>query len=196
MMNDPEVTLAFNENVVGVITFPTVRQLFATRAMDGLLLTIPAEIDLKINERVAGRTAVLGIRATTTSFGEHVGIAEDCRVHVAKCKTPLSLTLPLPALLLHHLERRRNAGDIVMSLQIETRLCVLRDAPLFRAGGAGIDPVVENGKHVLRSVQGEPFLCMGSATVTLGALAWANMLTVTGFGENATMGIVGRALEA
>ena len=96
----------------------------------------------------------------------------------------MSLALRLPAQVLRSLERRRNGSDIVMSLHVEARLCVLRDVPIFRDVGAGIEPVVENGRQVLRPVQGEPVLSVGSVTLTLEALAWANMLNATGFGEN------------
>jgi len=59
---------------------------------------------------------VLNVRATVTAFDELVGVAENCQVHWAKWRTPMSLALRLPAQVLRSLERRRNGSDIVMSL--------------------------------------------------------------------------------
>jgi hypothetical protein len=173
MTNTPEHTLDVNRYGVGAIRFPAARSLQALRTLDGLVLTIPGEIELHNNDQVVGKPLVLNVRAAVSSFGEQVGIAEERGLHAAECKRSISLALPLAAQVLRELERRRNGGDLTLLLELEIRLCVLRSAPF-----------VENGRQVFKPVQGEPVVDYSALTVTLEARAWANMLNATGFGEN------------
>lgn len=189
-MTEPaEIHLCFSDYRLGIIRFPHVTDLRASRAIDGLVLNLSAEVELNLHEKLIGRPMVSNVRVTVSSFDEEVGIAEDVGVHIAKTKGPLVLPLRLSAAAVRTIEHKRSGGPVPVSLDIEACVSVLRDTPIFRHFWHDLDehadPVLDSqGQHVVKAVVGEPTRQRDTVRLVLDAISWSHMLKATGFGEN------------
>lgn len=190
MNGQVEVRLTFVNYSLGTIRFLHLSQVRANRAIDGLTLYLPGEVELDLNEKLIGRPMVAGVRATVSYRDELVGVAEDHMVYVAKRKASLDLPLRMSAGAVRTIEHRRAGGVVPMTVDLEVVLSILRDAPIFRRSwddgmNEHAEPVLDqSGQHVLKALTEEPSVHRDRVQITFDPLPWANMLKATGFGDN------------
>lgn len=192
MAFNTKTNLQYKECIVGAITLPHVTKLQATKAIDGLMLRIPAEIEIRKHDRIAGHPMVSGVRAAVSCFGEHVGRMEDARSFIPGANWDLDWVLRLSPPVIRELERRRNGNALTFTIDVEAQSCAVRHVAIFDKKSDERDDLVErftprteNGRPAICPVQGEPLQSRtGTLEFTCNPQVWSDMLTATGFGEN------------
>lgn len=166
-MSDPSVQLTAGTAILGNIFFPRPTALRASKASDGIVLTLPTSIQISEHERFAGLPMVSNVSAEVRLHGVEVGLARD-ENHYYGYGSPTDgeLLLRLSAKAVQHIERERAGGAVEFDLLVRFEIYSLMPT---------------NGESRMRS---EPRPQKKDVRVPYDRDSWVRMLTSTGMGDN------------
>ena len=192
---DPQVYLKLHRYQAGDIRFLQPASLRASRALDGVLLALPTEITLEADKNAKGsRPLLVGITADVTWKGMFVGRAVDTSIYFdGQLGSPGHLTVPVGSTAVWAIERSRDGQDVTFDLEVSaevTELLTLADAKLLPGVQEG--SVAGAGTKAGRTVEVRSLplpISRHPVQVQYPAAAWAEMLRMTGLGENVVVEI-------
>lgn len=196
MTHDPKIDVSVGRFTAGSITLLQPQQLVAERALDGILLTLPCQIQLdRVSFRPmdavpAPKTAAVvltRLRAAVRWRGLFIGMARSEYDYRSNPAAQLGhLRLHLPASSIWHIERDRDGDDVAVDVEIRGDLHVtvpFDNLAIATANGIG-------------NIVGAPYDYISPPSpvaegrkVTYPAAAWVDMLQKTGLGENVVVEI-------